>query len=478
MSNLSKLLALVLVFAFLTSSMSATVKATSSGGWSMFRSDPAHSGIGTENSTANSLLTPTQLWKTNITFPSISLPSQWPQTIIPSKQRVLTEPSVVDGIVYVGANSRADYWQYDLGFWIDVYALNATNGAVIWDYRDNTCHTVTPPAVVNGTVYFATEHYTCALRASDGYLLWNFSAGTFVSYPTVVQNILFIGSGEGSEGTLLALNATSGQSIWNFTNIVNSRSFSTPAVTNGLVYVGSFDENMYALNMFTGQKIWSYPAGDFHPAPAVANKIVYGITSEANIYALDATQGTKIWNYSIYDGGDTAQQPYFAISNGVLYARNGLNKLYALNAVSGNKIWIRTFESSLYQGISAPTVVNSVVYLGSDTGIYALNANNGENVWNYSTDSSFGAPVVFNSVLYGTSNEQVYAIQIPSSTLEPNRESMLIENSSIVLAVTFLIVIAVISLLLYRRHRKPAMKHTILTETALSEKSTSNRTFA
>ena len=90
--------------------------------------------------------------------------------------------------------------------------------------------------------------------------------------------------------------------------------------------------------MSTGEKIWSYHAGDFHPAPAVAKDVVYGITSEANIYALDARQGTKIWNYSIYDDWAIWDQPYFAVGNDVLYARNGLNKIYAINSISGNKI--------------------------------------------------------------------------------------------------------------------------------------------
>jgi hypothetical protein len=77
-----------------------TVQAASvSGGWPMFRSDPSHSGVGTDNSIGNSVLTTTLLWKTNMTWTMT-------ETEFIAKKRGLTEPAVVDGVVYVGAS----YW--------------------------------------------------------------------------------------------------------------------------------------------------------------------------------------------------------------------------------------------------------------------------------------------------------------------------------------------------------------------------------
>jgi len=408
----------------------------------MSGSDPCHDRVGTDSLTTNSVNIPEQIWQSNL---------KWEKTPTEFlyRGRSLTEPIVVDGVVYIGASSSVTIDRYHGQSWIDVYALNASNGLMIWDFRDISSSSVTPPAVVNGAVFFATGNYIYSLNATDASTLWTIPGSGWISHPVIVQNELFIDSA----GFLLALNTTNGQKIWNYTS---NMGFSTPAVANGMVYVGSFDENIYGLNMSTGEKIWSYHSGDFHPEPAVADEIVYGITSGANIYALNARQGTKIWNYSIYDGWATDQQPYFAISSGLLYARNGLNKIYAINALSGNKIWNKTFESSTYHGISAPTAVNGVVYLGTDTGIYALKGNSGEVVWDYSTSSSFGPPVIVNGVLYATSNEQVHAIQIPSSTIEANPESMIIEYVSVAVTVTVLILIIVISALLCRRHRKTA----------------------
>ena len=51
---------------------------------------------------------------------------------------------------------------------------------------------------------------------------------------------------------------------------------SSPAVANGVVYVGSDDGNLYALDASTGALLWSYTTGDIvFSSPAVANGIVY-----------------------------------------------------------------------------------------------------------------------------------------------------------------------------------------------------------
>ena len=75
--------------------------------------------------------------------------------------------------------------------------------------------------------------------------------------------------------------------------------YTSPAIINGLVYVGSHDHNVYALNAATGAKLWSYTTGDsVESSPSVTNGIVYIGSNDHNIYALDAQSGAKIWNYT------------------------------------------------------------------------------------------------------------------------------------------------------------------------------------
>lgn len=92
---------------------------------------------------------------------------------------------------------------------------------------------------------------------------------------------------------------------------------SSPAVTNGVVYAGSYDGNLYALDAKTGEKLWSYPAGGFViSSPAVANGVVYIASDVAILYALDARTGAKLWDETSLGIGAFASP---AVADGMVY---------------------------------------------------------------------------------------------------------------------------------------------------------------
>ena len=88
--------------------------------------------------------------------------------------------------------------------------------------------------------------------------------------------------------------------LWSYTT--GAYVYSSPAVANGVVYVGSFDNNVYALNANNGAAgVWSYTFGSaVYSSPAVANGMVYvGTTSQGNMYALNtATTGAESYGVS------------------------------------------------------------------------------------------------------------------------------------------------------------------------------------
>ena len=61
---------------------------------------------------------------------------------------------------------------------------------------------------------------------------------------------------------------------------------SSPAVANGVVYVNSYDNSVYALNAKTGGLLWKYTTGlGSESSPAVANGVVYIGSGDFNVYA-------------------------------------------------------------------------------------------------------------------------------------------------------------------------------------------------
>jgi outer membrane protein assembly factor BamB len=84
---------------------------------------------------------------------------------------------------------------------------------------------------------------------------------------------------------------------WSYTT--GRRVLTSPAVESGVVYVGSDDKNLWALNADTGTKLWTYATGGVVESdPAVAGGVVYVGSSDYNVYALNARTGAKLWSYT------------------------------------------------------------------------------------------------------------------------------------------------------------------------------------
>src|SRR5262249_55259447 len=122
--------------------------------------------------------------------------------------------------------------------------------------------------------------------------------------------------------------------------------FSSPAVANGVVYVGGADHNVYALDASTGAKLWSFPTGGFidHCSPAVANGVVYIGSGDGKVDALDATSRTKLWTFTT-GGGGTASP---AVANGTVYVGSNDGKVYAFDLAGGAGTTARPAISKLH----------------------------------------------------------------------------------------------------------------------------------
>ena len=121
------------------------------------------------------------------------------------------------------------------------------------------------------------------------------------------------------------------QTLWNYTTGNNVRS--SPAVAGGVVYVGSADNRVYALNAATGAFIWSYATGGLgsssSPAVACTTKVFVGST-DGDVYCLDASTGALIWKYAT--GGAVHSSP--AVGDGTVFVGSDDHKVYAFGPAS------------------------------------------------------------------------------------------------------------------------------------------------
>ncbi len=190
---------------------------------------------------------------------------------------------------------------------------------------------------------------------------------------------------------------------------------SSPAVDNGIVYVGSDDGRLHAYNVSTGTSLWAPTAGgtggQIRSSPAVANGVVYVGSDDGKLYAFKADSGTLLWSTAVGATGRAIRSsPTFA--NGVIYVGSEDGKLYAFSSsvcagshTSCPPLWSASTGTIIYY--SSPAVVNGMVYIGSeDSMLYAFNASNGNPKWKALTGGPIDAsPAVFNGVVYISSED-------------------------------------------------------------------------
>jgi len=284
------------------------------------------------------------------------------------------------------------------------HVLNPTNvSSLVLDWRYNTGGS-SSAVVVNGIVYASGGNFVYALNVSTGAYLWSYPIASYSSSPAVANGVVYVGS---TDSKLYALNATTGAFLWSYTT--GGALYSSPTVANGVVYVGSTDSKLYALNATTGGYLWSYTTGSsiYFSSPAVANGVVYIGSYDRRLYALNATTGAYLWSYTT---GSSIYSSSPAVANGVVYVGSDDGALYALNATTGGYLWSYSTGSAIY---SSPAVANGVVYVGStDRRLYAFNATTGAYLWSYITGSSiYSSPAVANGVVYvGSYDNNLYAL--------------------------------------------------------------------
>ncbi|MFJ8563234.1 PQQ-binding-like beta-propeller repeat protein [Streptomyces sp. NPDC093514] len=249
--------------------------------------------------------------------------------------------------------------------------------------------------------------------------LWTHTTGGWIySSPAVVDGTVYVGS---HDMKVYALDAATGIPRWTYAtghswwySLNVAWAASSPAVVDGTVYIGGRDKKVYALDAATGTPRWIYPTGgSVLSSPAVVDGTVYIGSDDKNMYALDAATGTPRW---IRTTGAGVSSP--AVVDGTVYIGSDDKKVCALDAATGTPKW--TYATSAYAGFSSsPAVVDGTVYIGgNDHYVYALDAATGTPRWMHTTyggvDSS---PTVVDGTVYvGSHDMKVYALDAATGT--------------------------------------------------------------
>ena len=303
----------------------------------------------------------------------------------PTGSQTTQRMQVADGVIYYIADSDATQSS-------TMYELNAHTGTLIRQYQLpyfqlETGSYIPDFTVVNGVIYFSSPTMAFALRASNGTMLWQYSwSGRGASAPVVVNNVVYYVTGV---GIIHAFNIHNGSLLWKHDLGPEATSpgsimgtYPTPVVTNDTMYVvGWLTDNMYAINLRDQTLRWHTQVnGGSTEALFAANGALYLDTSAnspqaSTIHALRADNGTQLWsrnNFSLQ-----------LIDSGILYGfavdSNGsvTNDLNALRSSDGTTLW----HIQIGSPYGKVAVSHMVVYVITDTILYALRANDRSVLW-------------------------------------------------------------------------------------------------
>lgn len=289
------------------------------------------------------------------------------------------------------------------------YALDPAAGMQQWQFNPGTPGQVYLPfAVANGVIYALVKGIGL-VAVSDEKAAWSDQIDTFnFMTPTLAGGRLYV---NGYKYAFVGVvDADTGHDIQYLNPASSTIGVSAPTVTGNLVVCGGQDGYLYALDATKpGPELWRAETGAakdqqlnqqnafyVSATPSIADGIVYVGSLDNSVYALDARSGAKLWNFPTND-----QIAYSSPTpvNGVICVGSNDKSLYALDAQSGKLVW-RYATGDKING--TPTVVDGIVYIGSyDKYVHAVDATTGQLVRKYFAGGKvFAQPVVADGVLY------------------------------------------------------------------------------
>ena len=316
--------------------------------------------------------------------------------------------SVVDGIVYCGS---------DTGRFV---AADADTGEVIWETQiDETSQGIHgSPAIIgdlvhigayNGTVYTYDRH--------DGTPMWDYKEGFQIgSSPVVVPDWGVLYSSherdENGGGHLLALDARTGDKLWQWNIRAHPHSSVAVDVDRQMLFVGDNLGIIHGWDAAAGEKAWEVRLdpptedggeSDIKSTPTVVGQhglVVFGAWS-TRVHGMDAMTGQEVWSYQT--GARIMSSAAYAPGRDAIYVGGFDLKLHAINAADGVGLW--TYEAG--SGIlSSPAVSGdeATVLFGAYNGkLYAVNADDGSERWTWDIGGRVtGSPTLVGDRIYVT----------------------------------------------------------------------------
>ncbi len=249
-----------------------------------------------------------------------------------------------------------------------VFAANACDGELLWHTSlIHTNYSSPSPALIANVsrattapqplLYVNGESSLYALGAREGRRLFNVSlSGKSCTKPVVADRLVIVctspdpahSPNDGTrehDGSVFALDATSGAQVWKYSGTHGTSFLSAPAVDDarGVLVVSSTAEKhaIVALKLKSGIVQWSISTPTRVAASPIiaADGAVYSGCYDGTIFSI-SSDGMKLWVSTQLDS-IVNTSPQFSMNGKGIYASTTVGTLYYLDRISGELLWKR-----------------------------------------------------------------------------------------------------------------------------------------
>ena len=235
---------------------------------------------------------------------------------------------------------------YTAGHDGDVAAHDPFTGKPLWEV-DTGAPVSGGPGVGAGLVVVGSSGGdVVALASSDGTVAWRAQVSSEVlSAPAVGARIVVVRT---VDGKLFGLDAGSGARSWVYDRtvpVLTLRGTSAPVIVGDLVVAGFDSGHLAAVSLADGRLVWeslvAAPTGttelerlaDIDADPVVSDGIVYVVTFQGRVAAFDLATGRGLWQR------DMSSYAGIGIGRRLLYVTDEQSHVWALDRSSGASLW-------------------------------------------------------------------------------------------------------------------------------------------
>ncbi|BBM84700.1 protein kinase domain-containing protein [Candidatus Uabimicrobium amorphum] len=149
------------------------------------------------------------------------------------------------------------------------------------------------------------------------------------------------------------------------------------SIFDNIIYFGNKSGSLYGLDIYTGKQLFHCFLGQPQRfSPLLKDGIIYVNTDMENVYAIDLKTAKTIWRYQSENQDEFYSSPSFYKDYIILTEYTG--KVLCLDCKTGNVLWETRIQRRCY---SSPIVIKDTIYVTSGNTFHALNAKNGEQLW-------------------------------------------------------------------------------------------------